>query len=94
MSQNNVTNITILLSQAGAAHHTYEQTVLKGVYDQEWPAWYADYVIEHGLGTLLNKEMTVEQLSRFLSESYEAYQQEHSRQDWAAYTAEKMVMSF
>ncbi|MBE7555460.1 MAG: hypothetical protein HS126_30790 [Anaerolineales bacterium] len=91
MSANNITQIAMLLSQAGSAHHHFEQTALKGVYDQEWPAWYADYAIQHSLGELLPTPVTVEQLGRFLAENYEVYQQENSKLGWADYTAQQIA---
>ena len=33
------------LKAAGAAHHEYEETVLKGVRHEEWAAFYAAYVL-------------------------------------------------
>ena len=33
------------LSDAGAAHHDYEQVVLKGEPDAQWPGFYAAYVL-------------------------------------------------
>ena len=33
------------LSEAGSAHHEYEQIVLKGVRDELWPGFYAAYVL-------------------------------------------------
>lgn len=33
------------LKAAGSAHHEYEQTVLNGVYDQQWPMFYAAFVL-------------------------------------------------
>jgi hypothetical protein len=33
------------LRAAGAAHHEYEQTVLRGVRHEEWAAFYAAYVL-------------------------------------------------
>lgn len=91
MNAPNVTQITHLLVQAGSAHHHFEQTVLKGVYDQEWPAWYADYVIQHGLAELLSTPVTVEQLTHFLAENYEVYKQENSGLGWAEYTAAQIA---
>jgi hypothetical protein len=95
MSANNITQIAKLLSQAGSAHHHFERTVLKGVYDQEWPAWYADYVITHGLGELLPAPVTVEQLGRFLADNYELYKREDSSKlGWADYTAQQISENF
>jgi hypothetical protein len=94
MSPDSVTAIANLLSQAGSAHHHYEQTILKGVYDQEWPAWYADYVIAHGLGELLPAPVAAEQLSRFLAENYKRYKQENSKLGWAEYTAQYIAATW
>lgn len=33
------------LRAAGAAHHEYEQTVLRGVRHEEWAVFYAPYVL-------------------------------------------------
>jgi hypothetical protein len=89
-----VNQIASLLSQAGSAHHQFEQTVLKGVYDQEWPAWYAEYVIAHGLNDLLPNPVTIEQLSRFLAENYEVYKKENSKLGWADYTAQQIATNW
>jgi hypothetical protein len=73
-------SIAALLTQAGAAHHLYEQTALKGVYDRDWANWYADYAIEHGLNRLLGYEISIEQFSQFLTQSYADYQRDRSSQ--------------
>lgn len=94
MTQEIITKIANLLSQAGSAHHHFEQTVLKGIYDQEWPAWYSEYVVQHGLGELLPTPVTVEQLGRFLAENYELYQRENSKQNWADFTAQQIAANW
>ncbi len=33
------------LKAAGSAHGEYEQTVLKGVFDEQWPMFYAAFVL-------------------------------------------------
>lgn len=88
------TEISHLLARAGAAHHTYEQTVLKGASDQAWPAWYAAYVIDNGLNELLPQPITVPQLSQFLTESNQRYEQTDKRQTWADFTATDLVRHF
>lgn len=40
-----VAELTSALQAAGSAHHEYEQTTLKGVYDEQWPMFYAAYVL-------------------------------------------------
>jgi hypothetical protein len=86
-----VARIASLLSQAGAAHHEYEQTVLQGVYDQDWPLWYARYAVEQGLNSLLNMPLNPEQVSQLLTQIYQDYESEKPQLTWAEYTAEKLV---
>lgn len=33
------------LRDAGAAHHDYEQVILGGAYDEQWPGFYAAFVL-------------------------------------------------
>lgn len=33
------------LAAAGKAHHDYETNILGGVRDEQWPGWYAAYVL-------------------------------------------------
>lgn len=80
-----------LLIQAEQAHGHYEQTSLNGIYDQDWAIWYANYAIDEGIETLLVRPFSREQLSQFLSQSYEQYKAEQTQKTWSAYTAQKLV---
>ncbi len=42
--------VAALLKETKTAHVAYETDVLGGVYDESWPAWYAAYLLDHGLG--------------------------------------------
>lgn len=86
--------IADLLSQAGSAHHDYEQTVLKGVYDQDWAVWYAEYVIEHGLNKVVPQSMRIDQLGRFLTEIHQLYSEENPDLSWADFTAIELAKQF
>ncbi|MBD1856005.1 MULTISPECIES: hypothetical protein [Leptolyngbya] len=88
--QTKTSAIALLLTQADQAHHDYEQSVLKGLYDQDWADWYAEYVIQNGLSELLEQEVTVQQVSQFFTQSYEAYKGKKSGESWADYTAKEM----
>ena len=33
------------LQAAGAAHHDFEANALQGIHDEQWPGWYAAYVL-------------------------------------------------
>ena len=45
-----VEDLAEALRRAEAAHGEHEKTVLGGVYDENWPDWYAAYVVaeQHG----------------------------------------------
>jgi hypothetical protein len=85
--------VNALLVQAEEAHGAFETTELKGVYDEEWPRWYAAYAIEHGIGALLGHAVTTDQLAQFLARtSFELKQTEPvPSEPWAAYTARRIT---
>ena len=41
--------IAALLTEAKTAHGAYETNALGGAFDEAWPAWYAAYLLDHGL---------------------------------------------
>jgi hypothetical protein len=92
-TQETVRLIRELLNQTGAAHGQYEETVLAGVYDQNWPDWYAQYAVGHGLGELMGRGITTPEYSHFLAASFEDYKQDNLGQSWDDYTARKMMES-
>ena len=91
MQQDKHAALAALLRETGAAHGVYEERELNGVYDQDWPDWYAAYLIEHGLGTILDRPVTTEELSRLLKQSDEAYQQERPNVGWPDYYAQRII---
>jgi hypothetical protein len=90
MALDGVDEITRLLEQAGQAHGKYEQTQLKGVYDQKWALWYAGYVVEQGVSAFIGHAVTVDQVAQFFTDTYADYQKAASGETWAAYTARRM----
>jgi hypothetical protein len=40
-----VEELTRLLKEAEAAHGKYEAEELGGERDEDWPAWYAEYIV-------------------------------------------------
>lgn len=82
-----------LLVQAEEAHGVYEATALNGVYDQDWPRWYAAFAIEHGIGTLVGQEVTADQVAAFLASSNAEFQRTERKpaEPWAAYTARRIA---
>ena len=45
MSMPSQTQLEEALSDAGSAHHDYEEVILKGVRDELWSGFYAAYVL-------------------------------------------------
>jgi hypothetical protein len=45
--------VAALLRETKSAHGAYETNVLGGVFDEAWPAWYATYLLDHGLSDQL-----------------------------------------
>ena len=61
--------LAALLARTGEAHGVFEETELNGVYDQEWPRWYAAYAVDHGIGALIGRDITADELALFLASS-------------------------
>lgn len=91
LTQTLVDHIVTLLSRTENAHGQYEESELKGVYDQDWPQWYAAYILKHGLCELVPQEMTVAQVSNFLASSYEDFRKDSLCLGWKEYTARKLI---
>jgi hypothetical protein len=85
--------IQTLLAQTEQAHGAYETAELRGVYDQDWPRWYAAYAVEHGLGDLIGHPVAADALASFLTEGYAAFQQADPPPSggWTAYLAERIA---
>jgi hypothetical protein len=66
-----------LLRHADAAHGDDETNELGGVYDQEWAAWFARHVVEHGIGDLLGRVKSTEALAGELARCDEAYRRDN-----------------
>jgi hypothetical protein len=86
--------VASLLREASAAHGVYEENELNGVYDRNWPDWYAAYLAQHGLGDILHTTITVEQLSRLLRLCDEAYNREQPGMSWPEYYAQRIAVTF
>lgn len=87
----NVARIATLLTQAGAAHHEYEQTQLKGRTDAAWAEWYAQFLVDHGVQDIVGTPVTPRQLSQGLTQATESHKKEQSGLAWAEYTAARIA---
>ena len=43
--QPEISELTAAFKAAGSAHHEYQQTALNGVFDEQWPVFYAAFVL-------------------------------------------------
>jgi len=82
-----------LLVQTETAHGEFEAAELNGVYDQEWPRWYATYAVEHGIASFVGHPVTIDRLTEFLASSNVEFEQADPKpsEPWAAYTARRIA---
>jgi hypothetical protein len=92
MADDQIEAINALLVETMEAHGTFEATELNGVYDQEWPRWYAAYAVEHGIGELVGHAVTVDELAEFLASRNVEFEKTEPKpnEPWAAYTARRI----
>jgi hypothetical protein len=85
--------VSALLSETEQAHGAYEVAELSGVYDQDWPRWYAAYAVEHGIGALVGHDVPADQLAAFLTSAFEEFKGADPKptDPWAAWTARRIT---
>jgi hypothetical protein len=95
MSPTNEAAIAALLREAAAAHAEYETNVLQGVRDEAWPAWYATWLLEHGIRDLLPSVniMDNERLAAQLTELDANYRRESPSGEWPEFYAGRLATS-
>lgn len=83
--------LSALLRETGSAHGVYETTELDGVYDEQWPIWYAAYLVTHGVGDLLGRPVTVEELRVLLKKCQAAHERDRAAEAWPVYYARHLI---
>jgi len=82
-----------LLAETEAAHGAYESAELNGVYDEQWPAWYAAYAVDHGIGEMLGRDVSADELSLRLESLWADFQaaDPHPEEGWGVFIARRLV---
>ena len=84
--------IESLLVETEREHGAYETSELNGVYDDDWPSWYARHAVERGVGALVGRDVSPDELATFLARAHEDFQRSDlKRGRWAGYIAQRMV---
>ena len=71
--------------------HAAERHEGKGGHPMRWPDWYAAYLLQHGIGDLLNASITVESLSRLLKQYDQDYKRERPSVGWPDFYAQRLL---
>ncbi len=93
MAPDRIDEIIALLGQAEEAHGAYERAELGGVYDEDWPRWYATYAVDNGIGAMLGHDVTGDDLAGFLTRTNAEFQATDPppTERWAQYTARRIA---
>jgi hypothetical protein len=71
MSDDRPAALERLLRRAGAAHEVYERDELGGVYDEDWPAWYARWAVDHGFAAALGRDVPADELAAYFTRTWD-----------------------
>lgn len=77
------------LREASAAHGDYETNILNGVYDDNWPSWYAAYVV----GAFGMEIIKPAKLTKLLIEAHKMHQKQNPGIDWVIFYADYIINS-
>lgn len=94
MNDSMTQKIATLLDQAAQAHHTFEEEELGGEFDANWPHWYAAWLLENGLSSLLVPPPNQNALADNLDALSEQHKQQAGDQSWAEFVAPHLLKSF
>jgi hypothetical protein len=86
------TDVAALLEEAATAHSVDEAEFLSGSDDQ-WPSWYAAYLLAHGPRERLPQTITddPDRLAARLTELQTAFQRDDPSGDWCRIYAQRLV---
>ena len=81
------------LLRAEAAHGAYEATELNGVYDEEWPRWYATWAVENGVNELLARSVDADELAGLLASAWDELQRADPKppDSWSTFVARRLA---
>ena len=93
MTTDRIDALDALLVETEAAHGVYETTKLNGVYDQDWPRWYAEYAVDHGIAALLGREVSADEVARAMATSFDEFKQIDPRptDPWSTWIARRLA---
>jgi hypothetical protein len=93
MTENPESRVAELLRETEGAHGVYETTVLDGERDEDWPTWYASYLLDHGLAGLLPGaiDLDPDQLATRLARYAAAYERDRPEWPWPEVYAQALV---
>ena len=88
--------IAALLRETETAHGAFETNDLGGVYDEGWPAWYAAYLLDHGLNDHLPgaESLDVDALTAMLARLAADYERGDQDNPWPDVYAQGIIASF
>src|SRR5437763_807723 len=87
--------ISSLLAITESAHGRYEAEALGGVRDEEWPQWYAGYLLSHGILDLFPQPGAADHLRAHLPDLLAEADRQHRanapNDDWHDYYAQFLL---
>ena len=85
--------VEALLREAGSAHHVFERDELGGVYDQDWPAWYGRWAVEHGLGAIVGRDVDGDEVGAYFARTWAEVEASNPKptEPWATWMARRIV---
>jgi hypothetical protein len=86
-----IRQLTDLFHQADAAYQEYEEKVRHGDRDIQWPEWYAEYLIGHGLDLLVEDRLSEDLLAGFLLRSRADHKASPAVITWEEFAATRIV---
>ena len=86
-----IRQLSELFHQTESAYQEYELKIRNGDRDTQWPEWYAEYLIGHGLDLLIEDRLGPKRLAIFLIRSKADHKAYPSEITWEEFTAARIL---
>ena len=93
MTDDRIPSLEALLTAAGEAHTVFERDELGGVYDEDWPAWYARWAVDNGFGAILGRDLPADDLAAYFTRTWDEIRRADPKpaEPWATIMARRIA---
>lgn len=85
------TALADLLRRTQSAHHEHQVNDLGGKRNEDWPQWYAQFLVDNGIADFVGRKPKQAELASLMKQSSETFEAAGSQGEWADFVAGELL---